>query len=580
MKVSDYIVSFLEKLGTTVIFGYQGSSISHIIDSISRNDKMNYIQAFHEQAAAFAANGYAEVGGEVGVAVSCSGPGAINLMNGIANAYYDSHRCMFITGQVSTPGIRLNKKIRQLGFQETDIVSMVEPITKYAVTIMKAEDIAYHLEKAVFFMTSGRPGPVVIDIPHNIQASIINENSLKHFELPVVEKVDERINITKSIEMLKNSKRPVLLLGGGAKGIKTDPCLISKLKKMKVPMVSSYRGKDILDNTSANYFGVIGAYGNRGANFLVKYCDIIIVVGSRLDGRQTGDNLISFANGAKVIYVDIDNVEISEKPGRFVKICCDSNKFLHEMLEELDEYEWNEKWISVAEKWKKRFDSCSEYIENKLVNPNKFVFDLVKCINGASILTTDVGQNQIWTNSSVLIEDGGYLIQSCGLGAMGYSLPAAIGAYFKYQNLPLLCICGDGGFQMNMQELQTIAIQKIPVKIFILNNKSLGLIRIYQNKALNSNCIGSVHGFSSPDYEKLAKAYDLPFYRLQNNEYHDMLNLIVDLDTACLVEVCISENSTCFPEPTYKSTVENQSPLLSDRQRVQIEEEVYNIEEN
>lgn len=580
MKLSDYVVEYLEKANIDTVFGYQGSSVAHTIDSLTKNHKITYVQTLHEQAAAFAANGYALSGNRIGAALACSGPGAINLMNGIANAYYDSVPCIFITGQVSLSGIRDEKsKIRQLGFQETDIVSLVKPITKYAVTIKKAEDIAYHLEKAFFFMLNERPGPVLIDIPHNIQASSIEPQILKHFEPETEKKMDVILEMEKSVCELKNSKRPMILVGGGARGLRGNFEFETFLKNSNIPVVSSYLGKDVVDNQLNNYIGVIGAYGNRYANWAVKYSDLLLVVGSRVDGRQTGDDMDFFASDAKVIYVDVDCCESEAKPERYIKINTTVETYISFLCEKSRGFQLDEAWLMIINKWKKKYKHWEEFTVLENVNPNKFIYDLTQEITGKFVLTTDVGQNQIWTNASAYIKSGCCLIQSGGLGSMGFSLPSAIGAFYANPEKQIICICGDGGIQMNIQELGTVALKQIPIKIIVFNNQSLGLIRVYQEKALGSNFEGSVYGFSSPDYGILAKAYGIKYLKISSNDYQYKIDYIMGITVPILVEVCVSNQSTNFPEPTYQSTIDNQSIVIEEQDKERIRQDVYEREE-
>ncbi|QNM06854.1 thiamine pyrophosphate-binding protein [Qiania dongpingensis] len=574
MKVSDYIAGFLREKGVDTVFGYQGSSISHTIDSISRQPNIHYIQTIHEQGAAFAANGYALAKKRFGVAVACSGPGAINLITGIANAYYDSIPCMFIVGQVSTPEIRKNKSMRQLGFQETDITEMVEPITKYAATVMEPLQIAYHLEKAYFEMLDGRKGPVLLNVPHNIQTGMIEEDTVRHFTALQKKIEGDFEKISESWKIISKSKRPLILLGGGAEGINEVKEFIEFCSESKIPVVSSYRGKDVLDNTFDNYVGTIGAYGNRCANLAVKYCDVLLVLGSRIDGRQTGGDFKRFAPNASVICVDIDEIELTEKPEEYCKVLCEAHEYVRKIYSFFSKEGMRTGWLLNIKEWEQRYKIEEEYEINEFVNPNKLIYELTISLDNA-VISTDVGQNQIWTNASSIIKKNCLLIQSAGLGSMGYALPASIGAYFANQNRQIICICGDGGFQMNIQELQTIVTNKIPVKIFLMNNKSLGLIRIYQDKALGANYEGSVRGFESPDYNMIAQAYGMRYIKISDNEYKDSLKEILDLKTSCIVEIIISDKSTCFPEPTYRSTVDKQSPVLSDAEIMRIEEEIY-----
>lgn len=577
MKVSDYVVDFLAEKGIDTIFGYQGSSVAHTINSISSNGKVKYVQLYHEQAAGFAANAYACVRQDsFGVAIACSGPGSTNLITSIANAFYDSIPCLYITGQVSTNGIRKDKSIRQLGFQETDIVEIVKPITKYAVRIDEASKIGYYLDKAYYLMINGRQGPVLIDIPHNIQASHVDLEKIEHFNPTVGKQRQEEIPWTQIMNLLKKSKRPLVLIGGGIHGNKCKEKLYDVIHKYDLPVVSSYRGKDKFDNFDIHYIGTIGAYGNRYANLAVRYCDLLLVIGSRIDGRQTGDDMDGFAPSANIIYVDIDQNEIATKPSRYIKVNCDAEKFLIELCEQIT-IRADKKWMDIIQKWKIKMPNRTEYRIEEYVNPQAMLEDLSLLIKNDQYFTTsDVGQNQIWVNSSAIIGKKGLLLQSCGLGAMGYSLPAAIGAYFA-RKVMAISINGDGGIQMNMQELQTIARERLPIKIFVFNNKSLGLIRIYQKKALGGNYVGSVEGYSSPDYEKIAGAYGLEYCLINNNNYMDSIRNILNKKIAILVEVIISSDSTSYPEPAYKRAVYDQEPMLTKNEWKDLEGQVYGM---
>ena len=579
MKLTDYVAVVLAQNGANVVFGYQGSSISHLIDSISQNNQMQFVETRHEQAAAFAANGFALENGSIGVAISCSGPGAINLMTGIADAYYDSLPCLFITGQVSVREMRTDMEMRQLGFQESDIVSIVEPITKYAVTVYEPEKIAYELEKALYLMREGREGPVVLDIPHNVQGSQIDVETLVHFHTNVFIQTEivEYDMIKHVADCIMHSKRPVLLLGGGCRGLKGDTLLHEFIQKIKIPVVSSYRGKDVFDNNDMFYLGTIGVYGDRCVNWAVKYSDCLVVLGARLDGRQAADGHDAVAESGKVIVVDLDETELRNMSDRFLKIKMDVRTFIRQLYSYLFNFKASNQWLDVVKEWKQRYPDDKEYEIEEGINPNKFLGMLSTLAPEKAFFSLDVGQNQLWGNVSLKVGPDQTMLQSCGLGSMGFALPAAMGGYYAKRRLPI-CITGDGGFQMNLQELQTISCYRIPIKIFVLDNQSLGLIRIYQDKALGGRHNGSVEGFGTPDYYSLSKAYGLHYEKIDNNNCNEILKKILALDEACLVEVCISPNSTNYPEPTYLSTIDNQSKELSLKERKRIIKEAYQLE--
>jgi acetolactate synthase-1/2/3 large subunit len=322
----------------------------------------------------------------------------------------------------------------------------------------------------------------------------------------------------------------------------------------------------------------LGVYGQRSANLAVKYCDLLLVLGSRLDGRQTGGDFNRFADNARIVMVDIDDVELRDKPDSFLKIKKGVRDFLSGLQSLSLSLQKDGRWLSVVKTWQNRYPNCKEYSIDDGVNPHHFLSRLSSLSDPNAIFATDVGQNQIWTNSSLMIGRDSVLLQSCGLGSMGFSIPAAIGGYFA-RKAQTISICGDGGFQMNSQELQTISCYKIPVKIFVLNNGSLGLIRIYQEKALSGRMFGSVQGegFDSPDYKSLAGAYGLSYAKIENNELDDILMNVLHSPEPYVVEVSISRNSTCFPEPTYQSTIDNQSPVLSDTEKETIRMEALEI---
>ena len=578
VKLSDYFAHMLSTRAVDTVFGYQGSSVSHLIDSLSRHERISFVETRHEQAAAFAANGYALASGKMGVALSCSGPGATNLISGIANAYYDSLPCLFLTGQVSVREMKTDRDMRQLGFQETDVVSLVKPITKYAVTIEQPDQIAYELEKAMFMMLDGRPGPVLLDIPHNIQGSEVDPSILHHFTPHKSLTATVRIETAAAQTALQfmHSCKPVILLGGGSRALKQKPELIKFLCNLGIPIVSSYRGKDVIDNHIPSYCGTLGVYGDRCANWAIKYCDYLLVLGSRLDGRQTGDGQESFAPNTKVTVVDLDPVELRNMPDRYIKINENVTNFISVLLTCTIQFSTHNTWLDLIQQWRMRYSDEQEYHITEQVNPNLLLKRISAFAAPDAIFSVDVGQNQLWANTSLRVGEGQHLLQSCGLGAMGFALPAAIGGYYSGKK-QAICICGDGGFQMNLQELQTAISYHIPLKIFILNNQSLGLIRVYQDKALGKRHFGSVIGFGSPDYQQLAKAYGIRYAKICNNEFAQTLAMIFSSPETYLVEVLVSPHSTNYPEPTYLSTIDNQSKELSAEEKKRVMEEAYGI---
>lgn len=579
MKVSAYLAERLAAYGVRAVFGYQGSSVSHIIDSLSVNENIEFVETRHEQAAAFAANGYVLAGADMGVAVSCSGPGVTNMVTGIADAYFDSLPCLFIAGQVSVHELKTDPGMRQLGFQEMDVVSLVSSIVKYAVTVRQPEKIAYELEKAVYEMRRGRPGPVLLDIPHNVQGANIDVDALEHF-LPE-EKAETADCDAAAAEVARDlacSTRPVVLLGGGCRELRKNRELRVFLEELGIPVVTSYRGKDAVSNLGQTYCGTLGVYGDRCANWAVKYCDYLLVLGSRLDGRQTGDGQEKLAENAQVTVVDLDPVELRNMPDRYRKVAADAMDFLSALRRHFRKADCGP-WLELVKSWRSAYPDSAEYRIREGVNPNLLLNTISRLAPEDAVFALDVGQNQLWGNTSLHTGEGQCILQSCGLGSMGFALPAAVGGCYATRKTAV-CVCGDGGFQMNLQELQTVAHHNVPVKIFVMNNQSLGLIRIYQNKALQGRCYGSVIGFGSPDYEILAKAYGLSYEKIQDNAFEETVARVLSDEKPCLVEVCISPESTNYPEPTYRSTIDNQSVELSEEEKTRIKEDAYGVGRN
>ena len=568
---------YLKDNGVRTIFGYQGSSVSHLIDSLHKVKDLKYIQNNHEQAAAFSANGYSQISGGLGVALSCSGPGATNLITGIANAYFDSLPCLFITGQIGLAGIKTNPLIRQLGFQETDIVSIVKPITKYAVTIFDSKDIRFHLEKAIFLAQQGRPGSVLIDVPHNVQSAQIEPDTLKSYfdSEEYINLINSKVDLNDSTlnevcKLLKTSKRPVLLVGGGSSKLKGTGLLEKFISICHIPVVASLKGLDIFPHQHECFSGFIGAYGNRYANFCVATSDVLIVLGSRLDTMQTGADNKQFASNAKIIHVDIDDQELLKIDRNKINIQSDVRTFIEKLLVNFGETPFRkDQWLQTINTWKIKYPSVTPSDTNHL-NPNEFISGLSDCLTDNAIICSDVGLNQMWVAQSVKLNGKRLLLNSGGHGAMGYSLPAAIGAYSYTNNRQIVSIMGDGGVQMNSQEFHTIIKEKIPAKVIILNNHSLGMIRSYQEKALAGKTYGSVEGFSSPDFLKIAYAYGFKYFKITSMfDLKECANEFNTLDP-CIFEVLLDQTIEINPGPAYNRPVEDQYPLIDRNDYQQI----------
>ena len=510
IKISDYIIEFLLSKNINKTFGYIGGAIAHIYHSIDKYKEMEIINCIHEQGAGFAAEGYARITGKSGVAFATSGPGATNLITPIGSCYFDSVPTMFITGQVNTYEYKYDKPVRQIGFQETDIVSIIRPIVKYAVMVDKVEDIRYELEKAYYLSQEGRKGPVFVDIPMNIQRTEVDISSLKsffdsneYFELENNKK--EKNNVDEVINLLKESKRPIVLIGGGVRLSNASEELLSYVKKHSIPVVYSLMGKDAISEDYKYNLGLIGSYGNRYGNLALANSDLIVVLGSRLDTRQTGTSLDTFAREAKIIQVDVDKNELGSK----IKIDIEINSDVKDFINELSQYEINidtTEWLKKLKEYKNKFSSTVG-IDNNLKIPNYVVSIISKYLQDEDICV-DVGQHQMWTAQSLNIKATQRVLFSGGMGAMGFALPASIGACIG-SNKRTVVIAGDGGIQMNIQELEVINRRKLPIKIFVLNNKNLGMVRQFQELYFDKKYLGTIDDYSVPNLVEITKAYGI-----------------------------------------------------------------------
>ena len=507
-KISDYVIEFLLDKKIDKVFGYIGGAVAHLYHSIDKNDNIEIINCIHEQGAAFAAEGYARITGKSGVAFATSGPGATNLITSIGSCFFDSVPTLFITGQVNTYEYKYNKPVRQVGFQETDIVSIVQPIVKYAVMVDKIENIRYELEKAYYISQHGRKGPVLVDIPMDIQRNEADIESLNSFfDSEEYQQYSSKsdCNIDKTIDMLHHSKRPVVLIGGGVRISNAQNELLTFLKQHNLPVVYSLMGKDAISEDYQYNMGLIGAYGNRYGNLTLANSDLILVIGSRLDTRQTGTSLDTFAREAKIIQVDIDTHELGSKIKVDIEIHSDAKEFLNK-INTISLNIDTKDWLNHLDIYKNRFSSLVGIDNNEKI-PNVVVSKIAKFLKD-EVVCVDVGQHQMWTAQSLNTKSTQRVLFSGGMGAMGFALPCSIGACIASAKRTIV-IAGDGGIQMNIQELEVIKRRNLPIKIFVLNNKNLGMVRQFQELYFDKKYSGTVDDYSVPDLVKIAQAYGL-----------------------------------------------------------------------
>ncbi len=560
MKLSDYIVSFLVEKKITDVFGYPGGMVTHLMDSFDKyKDQISAHTAYHEQGAAFCACGYGQISHMPGVAYATSGPGATNLITGIANAYFDSIPCIFITGQVNTYESKGCLKVRQKGFQEMDVVSVVNSITKYAIQVTQAEDIRYELEKAFSISMSDRPGPVLLDIPMNIQRAEIDPETLvgySHSGNCICSYESKDI----VFHALLQAKRPLIIAGAGVSNSGSKKVFQDLIDKLRIPVVTSMIGIDCISHESPYNFGFIGAYGHRYANFAIAKSDLIISIGSRLDCRQTGSNKDIFAQSAKIIRIDIDAGETTNQIKKDdTVLICDIREFIPAIIND-PRFRFDnryEHWLNQCRELKDKLKCIDNEPSNAIVR------EISKYVPGEVVITTDVGQNQVWVAQDFVVKSNQRVLFSGGHGAMGYSLPAAIGAYYASRK-PVICFTGDGGLQMNIQELQFIVREGIPIKIILMNNHSLGMIRHFQEMYFDSNSMQTTvdKGYTVPDFNKIAEAYGIETYTVKNMNEIPQLETVFQNATPAFIHVICNDKTYVYPKLAMNKPIHDQEPLM------------------
>lgn len=562
MKLSDYIVDFLCKQGVTHIFGFAGGAVTHMLDSLHERRDVRFVSSYHEQAAAFAAEGYARARNDIGVALATSGPGATNLLTGIGSSYFDSVPCLYITGQVNTYEYKGDRRLRQLGFQETDIVGIAKPITKYAVRVSDPGKIKYELQKSAALARSGRKGPVLLDIPMDVQRADIKPEELEGYDEESEAKESDDLRLADILRLLGAARRPVILAGGGVRASNASGLLGCFSKRTNIPVVCSLMGLDACDQGSGLFCGMIGAYGNRYANLTLANSDLIISLGSRLDSRQTGTRPASFAREARLVRVDIDENELERKIKEDeLQVRADISHFLKALMESLNNAALPDirPWLARIEGYMHRYPS---YPDNSGMHPNSILHKISEYTGENDILCLDVGQNQMWAAQSLRLKSSQRLLVSGGMGAMGFSLPAAIGAHYAHPERPVVSFCGDGGMQMNLQELQLLKRNNLPVKIIVLNNRCLGMIRHFQEMYFESRYEGTIEGYSSPDFCRIADAYGIGSRRLEAPGELEELRSLLKAEGPYLIEISLDRTTYVYPKLAVNRPLEDQEPLL------------------
>lgn len=578
MKVSDYIANFLAAQGIRYVFVVTGGAAAHLIDSVAKNSDIDYICTQHEQAAAMAADAYSRVTANIGAAIATSGPGATNLITGVCCAYYDSIPVIYITGQVATFRSRKGIGVRQLGFQESDTVEIFRPFTKYAVLLSDPKKIRYELEKATHIASTGRPGPVLIDVPDNLQREDIDPYGLESFVPEQKRKDSDKLTeqVAKCIPLLERALRPVIILGWGIRLAKAEKEARELIDRLGFPVLLTWATMDMLPSDHPLVVGSFGLHGTRYGNLTVQNADLVLSIGSRLDTHLTGSPITTFAREASKIIVDVDASELSKynKFGMNVDIAinADARDFLRAIISQIDVMEKKDlsKWKSRVTEWKRKYPICPQnYYRQKGVNPYVFVKVLSKQASEGDVILVDTGCGVAWMMQAFDFKERQRLFSAFNNTPMGYSLPASIGASFALKQNSVICITGDGGLQINIQELATIVRHNLPIKIFLLNNSGYSMIRQTQDQWLDSRYEASTvdGGLAFPDFVKVAAAYGYKTVTINTNrEIQGCVRDVLTSDGPVFCNVVISPEHRVIPQVKYGRPIEDSEPLLDRKE--------------
>jgi acetolactate synthase I/II/III large subunit len=565
LQASDWIARFLASQGVEAVYEVAGGMIANLIDAIHRDGGIRIVACHHEQAAGFAAEGHARMNGVPGVAMGTSGPGAINLLTALGSCHFDSTPAVFITGQVNRSERKLDRPIRQLGFQETDVAAMAAPIAKAAWRVESIEELPRLLGDAFALAVEGRPGPVLVDIPLDLQLADVEALVPGGPVAPAPAAAIPAASLARIVDDLAAAERPLILAGGGIRAGRAATEFRALVDRLGVPVVNSLMGVDALPFDHPLRVGMIGTYGNRWGNIALSRCDALLVLGSRLDIRQTGADTDAFTTGRTIHHVDCDPGEINNR----ITGC-------HELVAELapalaalagaagkpggePHAGWVEEIAALAAEW----PDTGELPGIEGVNPNLLMHQLAHPT--ASAFVADVGQHQMWAAQSCELRGEQRFLTSGGMGAMGSGLPLAIGAAVE-SGAPVVSINGDGGFQLNIQELQTVARNRLPVKIVVLDNGSHGMVRQFQESYFDGRYQSTVWGYSAPDFVAVAEAYGIPGRGVSDPaELAGAIDAMWAADGPYLLEVAIDVKANAYPKIAFGHPISEMEPFVAPK---------------
>lgn len=572
MKGSQYIAKFLKAIGANKVFQVQGGAITFIVDQIALEEGMEVVCFQHEQAAAMAADALWRTNGQLGVSMATSGPGASNLITGIACGYYDSIPSLHITGQVNYEEQKLYRgaAVRQAGFQQMDIVAMVRPVCKYAVNVTTHDDMRRELKRCVEEAYSGRMGPVLIDIPMNLQNTEMEDSTMLLPDSNKWSAVDTGVSpeqVGKIIQQfLGGAQRPLIVFGAGV-GLAGQQVELERwLGSNKIPFVATWAALNYFNHEAPNYVGHFGVYGNRGGNNAVQNADRILVLGSRLDNRQRSGNPANFAPNAEILCIDLDPAELEKLDPACYKGLHFDLRNLAKALRGVEKPKFGPEWTQYCQALKAKYfnkDTSSNSKQYDTMSPYAVVEKLQQVAEPNAVITTDAGANHCWVYQTFYRNQDQLLMTSSGHYAMGYALPASIGAALVAPDRQHICSNGDGGIQMNLQELQTVKEYDLDIKVVVFNNRRLGMICQFQDTYMDGRHAGTENGPGRPDFKKIAAAFDFDYVLITSL---DQISAETLKPGRRIIEIKIHPGVQIEPKLEKGRPINDQTPLVSDEE--------------
>ena len=544
---AQILLESMKREGVDVLFGYPGGAVIDIYDELPRHPELRHVLVRHEQGAVHAADGYARASGKVGVSLVTSGPGATNAVTGIATAYSDSIPLVIFTGQVPT------QLIGNDAFQEVDIVGITRPCTKHNFLVKDISKLALTIRQAFYLARSGRPGPVLVDLPKDVMQKrtefVWPEDVYMRSYNPTYK---PNLNqLRRSVEELAKAERPVILAGGGVILSNAAEALTGLARKLSIPVTCTLMGLGGFPATDPLWLGMVGMHGTYAANLAINNCDVLMCVGARFDDRVTG-RLAAFAPKARIVHIDIDPTSIRKNVEVHVPVVGDCRLALEGIGEicdaKLENKDWageHAAWLAAVAEWKSSKPLC--YQENGNIKPQAVIEALYDITGGDAIIATEVGQHQMWVAQFYSFTKPRTLLTSGGLGTMGYGFPASVGAQFAFPDKKVIAVAGDGSLQMNIQELATVVSNKLPIKVVILNNRYLGMVRQWQELFYNNN-YSSTNMEAQPDFVKLAEAYGAEGYRIEKAEdMRAVLEKALASPNPAFIDVVVEREENVYP---------------------------------